>query len=169
MKSSFLTILLLTILFYSCNGKKEKQVELQHFSTVEVKEFKKKNVSISTDLKFQNLSEYEVEFIYAEFDIIVDGKDVGSFIQKSAKKIPANGLYSIPIQHDFKPEDAFLNLDYGLLKIKSDIVCPVRIVGYITILKNGKEDDIKFDVTQKVLFSNDNKLYLDADGNLQEK
>jgi len=143
-------------------------IELQQFSEVEVVEFKKKNVAISTMLRFYNSDEKDVKIDYAEFDIYVNGKDVGTFIQKKSKNVPVSALFELPINVDFAPESAFLNLEYGIKKIKSDIVSKVRIAGFLTTSQNGKEKKLEYDITQKVLFSNNNKLYLDKDGNLQE-
>ena len=159
---------LLSLLF-ACKSNNSQLIELQQFSEVKVKEFKKKNVAISSTLRFYNSDEKDVKINYAEFDIHVNGKDVGTFIQKSDKNVPANGLFELPIEIEFSPESAFLNLDYGLIKIKSDIVSKVRIFGYLIIVQNGKEKKLEYDVTQKVLFSNNNDLFLDENGNLQEK
>lgn len=162
----FLSIILF---LFSCNSNENQNLDLQQFTPVQVKEFKKKNVSISTVLRFHNKEEKEVLIDYAEFDVIVNGKDIGTFIQKKSKTVPANGLFELPIEIDFAPEDAFLNLDYGVLKIKSDIVSKVALRGYLNSTSNGKTKKLEYDVTQKVLFSNNSKLYLDDAGNLQEK
>ena len=162
----FLSII---ILCSSCSSNDKQNIELQQFTPIQVKEFKKKNVSISTVLRFYNAEEKEVKIEYAEFDIIVNGKDVGTFIEKKTKNVPANGLFELPISLDFAPEDAFLNLDYGMIKIKSDIVCKVAVRGYLSTSVNGKSKKLDYDVTQKVLFSNNKDLYLDENGNLQEK
>lgn len=166
-----LHIFFLSIIFFSisCGSNDKQNLDIQQFTPVKVNEFKKKNVSISTMLRFYNKEEKEVIVDYAEFDIIVNGKDIGTFIQKKTKTIPANGLFELPIEIDFAPEDAFLNLDYGLLKIKSDIVCKVALRGYLNTSSNGKTKKLDYDVTQKVLFTNNNNLYLDDAGNLQEK
>lgn len=159
----------IVILFSSCGSNTTQNIELQQFTPIQVKEFKKKNVSISTVLRFYNTEEKEVKIEYAEFDIIVNGKDVGTFIEKKTKNVPANGLFELPINIDFAPEDAFLNLDYGMMKIKSDIVCKVAVRGYLSTSINGKSKKLDYDLTQKVLFSNNKDLYLDENGNLQEK
>jgi hypothetical protein len=126
----FLSLILFCI---SCESSNEQNLDLQQFTPVLVKEFKKKNVSISTLFRFYNNEEKEVNIAYAEFDIIVNGKDLGTFIQKKSKNVPANGLFELPIELDFTPEDAFLNLDYGIVKIKSDIVSKVALRGYLTV------------------------------------
>lgn len=162
-------ILSILISLLACTSNDNQIIELQQFSPVKVREFKKKNVAISTTLRFFNSDEKDVKIEYAEFDIYVNGKDVGTFIQKKSKNVPVNGLFELPIDLEFAPESAFLNLDYGLVKIKSDIVCDVRIAGFLTSVQNGKEKKWDYDVTRKVLFSNNNKLYIDENGNIQEQ
>ena len=166
-----LHIFFLSIVLFasSCGSSKKQNIELQQFTAIKVNEFKKKNVGISTVLRFYNADEKEVKLDYAEFDIIVNGKDVGTFIQKKSKSVPSNGLFELPIELDFAPEDAFSNLDYGMIKIKSDIVCNVAIRGYLNQTIDGKSKKLEFDATQKVLFTNNDDLYLDENGNLQEK
>ena len=106
-KLGYLFLLLLSI---SCNFSGVKDLELQEFSKVEVREFKKKNVQIYTNLRFLNPNENSIKVVYAEFDVFVNGKDIGTFISKKEKSIAGKGLYEIPIVVDFLPEDAFKNL-----------------------------------------------------------
>ncbi|MCB0510340.1 MAG: hypothetical protein H6579_01710 [Chitinophagales bacterium] len=165
-KLGYLFLLLLSI---SCNFSGVKDLELQEFSKVEVREFKKKNVQIYTNLRFLNPNENSIKVVYAEFDVFVNGKDIGTFISKKEKSIAGKGLYEIPIVVDFLPEDAFKNLDYGIKKIKSDVACDVKLVGYLKTLSGEKEDKISYDFKQKVLFTNNDKLYLDENFNIKEK
>lgn len=167
--SKKLCFLFLIFLTYSCNISGVKDLELQEFSKIEVREFKKKNVQIFTNLRFLNPNENSVKVSYAEFDILVNGKDVGTFISKKEKSLAGKGLYEIPIVVDFLPEDAFKNLDYGVIKIKSDVACDVKIIGYLKTLSGETEDKISFEFKQKVLFTNNDKLYLDENFNIKEK
>lgn len=153
----------------SCGIIGSKQLELQEFSPIEVKDFKKKNVAIASTLRFYNANEKSVSIVYAEFDVLVNGNDVGTFIQNKSKDIAGSAIYELPISLSFEPEDAFSNLDYGVVKIKSDVVCDVKLVGFLTCLVDGKEKKYDYKVVQKVLFSNNGKLYLDENGNLKEK
>lgn len=168
MRLKFVNIIILFFMV-SCGGNDSKSFELQEFSKVEVESFKKKNVELSTSIRFYNSDDLSVKVVYAEFDVLVNGKDVDTFISKNSKEIPSNGIYELPIEIDFAPESAFLNLDYGIVKIKSDVVADVEISGFITTMKNDKKKDIKFNSKQKVLFSNNKKLYLDENGALKEK
>ena len=153
----------------SCGGNDTKNFELQEFSKIKVENFKKKNVEISTSLRFFNGADSSIKVVYAEFDILVNGKDVDTFISKSIKNVTSNGIYELPLKIEFAPESAFSNLDYGIIKIKSDVVADVQISGFITTMHNDKKKDVKFSSNQKVLFSNNSKLYLDENGVLKEK
>lgn len=164
-----LAYILLLFFTFSCGGNSSENFELQEFTKIKVDNFKKKNVDLSTSLRFFNSSDLSIKVVYAEFDVLVNGKDVDTFISKSTKEISSNGIYELPIKIAFAPEAAFLNLDYGTIKIKSDVVANVEIIGYITTMKNEKKKDIKFSSLQRVLFSNNKKLFLDENGNLKEK
>ena len=131
--------------------------------------FKKKKVEISTSLRFFNEDDLSIKVVYAEFDILINGIDVATFISKDNKEITSNGIYELPIKIEFPPQSAFSNLDYGLTKIKSDIVAEVEISGFITTQQNDSKKDIKDSSQQKVLFSNNKSLYLDENNVLKEK
>ncbi|MCD8528688.1 MAG: hypothetical protein LRY27_01630 [Chitinophagales bacterium] len=45
----------------------------------------------------------------------------------------------------------------------------VQFKGYITLMDGDKSKKIKINDTQKVLFTNNGKLYLDEAGHIQEK
>lgn len=161
--------LLTFLLLVSCRSSSSKNIELQQFSPIKVDEFKKKNVRISSTLRFYNSQDISLNINYMEFDIIVNGKDVGTFIKKKSHLVPAKSIFELPITIDFKPEDAFLNLNYGLIKIKSDVVSNVSIEGFLLSNQNGEQEKITISVEQVVLFSNNKDLYLDEAGNVQEK
>lgn len=153
----------------SCTNNRGKGIEIQDFSKIKVDVFKKKKVEINSSLRFFNNDDLSIKVVYAEFDVWVNGKDVSTFISKSVKEVPSNGIYELPIKIEFTPKQAFSDLDYGPIKIKNDVVTEVEIKGFITTMKNNKKKDFKLSTKQKVLFSNNKKLYLDENGALQEK
>jgi len=157
------------LLLTACLNKQPKNVDIKEFSKIKVESFRKKNVSISTSLRYFNDSDLGVKIDYAEFDVLINGKDVATFISKKTENIPANGIFELPMTIDFSPTTAFPNLQYGLVKIKSDVVAEVTISGFITLQQNEKEKKIKLNTTQKVLFTNNSKLFLDENGTLKEK
>lgn len=164
-----LFLIILLFLLASCGGNNLKSVEFQQFSDVQVEEFKKKNVEISTVLRFYNSSNETVSISYAECDIYVNGKDIGTYIKKTKYEVPAQSILKLPITAEFKPEDAFLNLEYGMVKIKSDVVSTVAFNGYLLNTANGKEEKIPIEDSQLVLFTNDNSLSLDENGKIKGK
>lgn len=164
-----LFFILSVFLLVSCQDKTSKSIELQQFNEIEVDEFKKKNVKISTVLHFYNSTDEVISINYAECDIYVNGKDVATFIKKQNYELPAKSILKLPITAEFKPEDAFLNLEYGTIKVKSDIVSEVLIHGYLLNTANGKEEKIPIETNQLVLFTNDGSLSLDENGKIQGK
>ncbi|MFT4970194.1 MAG: LEA14-like dessication related protein [Chitinophagales bacterium] len=159
----------LVLMLGSCRSNSSKSLELQQFSEIKVSEFKKKKVGINTTLRFYNAEEKTLNISYIECDIVVNGKDVGTFIKKKNHDVPAKSIFELPIQVDFKPENAFLNLDYGMVKIKSDVVSDVSIEGYLLSRQNGNEEKVLISARQTVLFSNNKDLYIDEAGKIQEK
>lgn len=160
-KASYCAILLLFALFLNCNGSKVKQPELEKWDDFRVEQFKKEKTIISGSFHFYNPNPFSVMLLATDFDVYVNNVDVGSFIDKQIREVKAEQSVSIPINFEFNPNICFDNLDKGVLKIKSDHVAPVRFAGKLTIKTVDKEEDKEYDVTQTVLFSNNNKLYLD--------
>lgn len=162
-------LLILCCFNFSCQNSGVKNIENQQFSEIKVDEFKKKNVSISSVLRFYNEEDKSLNITYLECDVLVNGKDVGTFIEKKPYEVPAKSILQVPVSASFKPENAFFNLDYGLIKIKSDIVSEVLIEGYILSVQNGEEKKIAIRTNQQVLFSNNKDLYLDEFGKIKEE
>ncbi|MGB1247393.1 MAG: LEA type 2 family protein [Chitinophagales bacterium] len=169
MKISYylLPIFALLILF-SCGGNSVKNPELKQFDNIKVTEFKKKNVEIQTTMRYYNPNDFSIMVTMADFDITVNGKDVGTFISKNGKEVNAGALLEIPVSVSFAPEDAFEDFDAGILKIKSDHVATVEMEGYLSIKAMEEESNVEFEMEQLVLFSNDNSISIDENGNIVE-
>lgn len=160
----------LIFLLFSCKNSTTENIKFQDLEPITLKEFKKKNVELNSALRFLNENEEPVIFSKVEYDVFVGGKNVGTFIEKANEKIPKNGVHKMELPANFYPEKAFTDLDFGIVKIKSDIVAEVKYEGYFTIIDNkNNEEEIKFSKSQKVLFSNNKKLKLDENGTIIEK
>lgn len=169
MRGIFYTTLIVFLLF-SCKNSTSDNIKFQSLEPIILKEFKKKNVELNSALRFLNENEEPVIFNKVEYDVFVGGKNVGTFIEKANEKVPKNGVYKIDLPANFYPEKAFADIDYGIVKIKSDIVADVKYEGYFEITDSKKKvQNIKISKVQKVLFSNNKKLKLDENGTIIEK
>ena len=169
MKNTFYFFALVFLLF-SCKNSTTDNIKFQDLEPITLQQFKKKNVQLNSALRFLNENDETVIFNKVEYDVFVGGQNVGTYIEKTNEKIAKNGVYKIDLPANFSPEKAFTDLDYGITKIKSDIVAEVKYEGYFTITdSNKKEEEVKFSKIQKVLFSNNKKLKLNENGTIIEK
>lgn len=169
MKIPLYTVIpLILLLFSGCNGNKLKDPELQNWDKIELLQFKKENATIASNLHFYNPNPYSIMITMVDLDVLVNGKDVGSYISKGNMEVKAESTIHIPIKFPFNPQEAIKDMTIGLLKIKSDHVVDVRMKGSLTINTMDQEKVVEYDLTQKVLFSNNKKLGLDSDGKIIE-
>ncbi|MCD8528687.1 MAG: hypothetical protein LRY27_01625 [Chitinophagales bacterium] len=117
-KSIIFVLFILFLISSSCNSGSSETTEIQGISEIEVKTFKKKEVELACKLHYLNVDKKSLKFTYADLDVLVNGKDVGTFISNDTKNIGPNALFELPISISFLPEDAFLDLDYGAIKNK---------------------------------------------------
>lgn len=171
MKISYLSSLFLILIILSAcgDGTSLQDPELKQFDDVKVTTFKKNTVEIQTTMRYYNPNDFSIMVTAADFDILVNEKDVGTFMTLKSQEVKAGALIEIPVKITFEPEKAFTNFETGLIKIKSDHVANVSMNGYLTVAALEQEETVNFEMEQLVLFTNDGSLSLDESGNIIEE
>ncbi len=154
-------LLLLLSFFYSCSND-SSNFKINDFQKIELIKFNKNKVKFSTSFTFLNENNYDIEILKSDFDIFINGIDVASHINNYGVIVKSNKLYKIPIIAEFNPYKVFKDFETGIVKIKSDIVAEVEISGTITTKQNDIKQNLKYSSIQKVLFTNNKNIKLNA-------
>ncbi len=135
-------VFILSLLFtVSACQQDRNNVEFKRVDNLDMGNLSKGDAKLSGTLVFTNLSENDLSVKDIVMDYTVDGKDIGTVVVKSGKKITAKAEFSIPFQY---------NYNTGALKLQGhDPSAKYAIVlkGKITLLDATNKEvtaDIKY-------------------------
>lgn len=103
----FIILLLSVFVFMSC-AEDKKEIEFSKITDVDLGNLSKENAKLKANAVFVNLSDKEFEVKEMVLEFSVDGKNIGTIVTKTSKKIAAKGEFSIPFQYNYDTEPLVL-------------------------------------------------------------
>lgn len=95
-------VFILSLLFtVSACQQDRNNVEFKRVDNLDMGNLSKGDAKLSGTLVFTNLSENDLSVKDIVMDYTVDGKDIGTVVVKSGKKITAKAEFSIPFQYNY--------------------------------------------------------------------
>lgn len=97
-------IILVALSFSACNNE-QKGLQFKRMTNVDIGNLQKDNATFHATAVFFNQSTDTLTVKDFVLDFIVDGKDVGTIVIKSDKKLMPNSEASIPIKYSYETAD----------------------------------------------------------------
>jgi hypothetical protein len=144
MKHIILICLAAAMLATSCN-KTDGGLQFKAVYQLELNGIKKRNAKLNGYMGFENASKKEEStFVSLMADILVDGKDVGTFVYNDDIQIQPASEYKVPLNYSFSSEKL-------PAKEGDDLTYAIQLKGY-AVVKNasGEKQNVPFDHTETV-------------------
>lgn len=101
-----LMIFLLSVVTLTACQEDRKEVEFKRIDNLDLGNLSKDNAKLKGTAVFTNLTDNDLQLKDLILDFSIDGKDIGTIVEKSDKKVPAKSEFSVPFQYSYDT-DAF--------------------------------------------------------------
>lgn len=144
MKHVILIFLAATLLLSSCN-KSDSGLRFKAVYQLELVGIKKRSAKLNGYLGFENASKKEeVAFVSLMADVLVDGKDVGTFVFNDDIQIQPVSEYKVPLNYSFSSEKL-------PAKAEDEFTYAIQIKGYVVVKDAaGDKQNVPFDHTETI-------------------